>query len=693
MTYTNDEGVPSGALVRSLMLLAENYNIDLEFESYRLEDQESAHEKFDIVITMYGENEYMFEHFSQTESFLDVDMAAHISPELYKETQSIVDSFHKAKKVGILEYLFVNYEALDERIENGDVVLYPNIDVMLDDYKNGTIDIAIFTESASVYAMNYVGDNNQTPTRIELVIPVPFLFSNEIAADYVPIFNVMIDNVSPIEFDNLLLNESSLFLPSIEVSLIDELVKYWYVIVIIVLLSIGVLAYIYIKQERKKNAQIQKAYNTDALTDLPSFANFREMADKILIEAQPNEYEIISFDIDLFKSINSYYSMRTGTDVLIVIANALKEVFEGSPAVVCRRMGDQFVILRKIGERGEIKGIYSRYILPEIRKVIGKNYNVSMSFGIIAIEDTKQKVSEIISYADEARICGKGEHSTTFIDFTPKMLKEYKNKINVTFRMEKALADREFVAFYQPKIDFKTHEVGGAEALVRWFPKTGEMIYPGDFIEVFEKNGFIKHLDMYMFEEVCKFIKQNKKDMKVPIISTNLSAITVLDDKTIDTMLTLLSKYYLTTKEIELEVTESAIIGAEDQFLDQVKRLKIAGFIVSIDDFGAGVSSLNRLSAIEADVIKLDKAFFDLKDQGGRSNIVVEDVVTMAKHLDMKIVAEGVETYAQALWLQGLGCDLAQGYYFARPMEEEKFKEVLIKDKIFDIKNVSNLMD
>ncbi len=136
---------------------------------------------------------------------------------------------------------------------------------------------------------------------------------------------------------------------------------------------------------------------------------------------------------------------------------------------------------------------------------------------------------------------------------------------------------------------------------------------------------------------------------------------------------------------IELELTESAVEANTEMFLSTVKRFKKLGFSIAIDDFGAGVSSLNRLSAVEADILKLDKAFFDLKDQGGNSTIVVKDVINMAKHLNMKVVAEGVETAAQAMWLQGVGCDYAQGYYFAKPMNVEDFKELLISEKEYKI--------
>ncbi len=308
-----------------------------------------------------------------------------------------------------------------------------------------------------------------------------------------------------------------------------------------------------------------------------------------------------------------------------------------------------------------------------------------MSFGNVVIRDCKANPSTIIGQADNARVQGKNEHKTTFITFDEKMQKFYEERVNVTFRMEQALKNREFTVVYQPKIDFKTLEVGGAEALVRWFPKLGNTIFPDQFIPVFEANGFIEFLDLYVLEDVCKFIRSNYRTMSIPRISVNLSANTILADNIVARVTDIVSTYSIRPDEIELEITESAVEGDTEKFMLRVKQLREMGYPIAIDDFGAGVSSLNRLSAIEADVLKLDKAFFDLKDQGGKSAVVVTNVIAMAKELKMKVVAEGVETYAQALWLRKIDCDYAQGYYFERPISENDFKALLESKKVFSI--------
>ncbi len=446
----------------------------------------------------------------------------------------------------------------------------------------------------------------------------------------------------------------------------------------------GFSTYAY-KKEREKQKALTIAYNTDALTEMTAFHKFREMVDETLKKASPKEYELISLDVDMFKTINTHYSNERGTEVILAVSNGLKKAFEGTSAIITRRTADQFLILRKIGEGGMLKDIYNNEILTNVRDVVGEKYNISMSFGSSYIDNCQEKATAIIGQADNARVYGKHSHKTTFKVFDAQMQKHYEDRINITFRMEQALKDKEFFVEYQPKIDFKTLTIGGAEALVRWKPKLGDTIYPDDFIPVFEENGFISSLDLFVFEEVCKFIKENGVRYAVPVVSVNLSAHTILSGNVITRITDIIRRYDVSPNKIEFEITESAIESDTGTFLTRIKHFKQLGYSISIDDFGAGVSSLNRLSAIEGDVLKLDKAFFDLKDQGGKSTVVVADVVNMAKHLNMKVVAEGVETSAQALWLKGINCDYAQGYYFEKSMSEDSFIQLLDTKKVYTI--------
>ncbi len=456
----------------------------------------------------------------------------------------------------------------------------------------------------------------------------------------------------------------------------------WYYYVIgALLVAIVVIVLLLIKTK----AHVKQS-NTDELTGFPTVSMFKQAVDEQLKGARAKEYELISLDIDIFKIINTHFSTEKGDQVIVAMAKAIQKGYDGKFALITRATGDRFFILRKAYESDPIDFIYRKDISPAISEVLGEKYHFTMSFGKILIKDISESSSSLISKAETAREKGKTSHETTFIEFDDNMNKSYQEKVNITFRMEQALKDKEFKIEYQPKVNFETMELAGAEALVRWYPKLGDPIYPESFIPIFEENGFISTLDLYVLEEACKFVKANKNKMKVPRIAVNLSAQTILTGNIAEKVHGIISKYFIERSSIELEVTESAVESDTDTFLKKIAQLKKLGCIISIDDFGAGVSSLNRLSSIEADILKLDKTFFDVKDKNNKNKIVVSDVIKMAKHLHMMVVAEGVETYAQAVFLKVSKCDFAQGYFFDKPMSEEDFIKLVQSEKTYAIK-------
>ncbi len=684
ISYTNEQGEADGAMVDMLNVFAERYDFEVNYHPYSLEDPHSSHEDFDILLTLYGNSELEAQHYVPTETFHEIPMYAVINNDQL-DTTALGEAVLKSPKIGSLPYQTIDFDAFLDVFPDVEFVFYNNWHELLDELAAGNLDMIICTQSAVTYTELYFNDVNTSTVHTGTVAPMQFFIHKDIASEYVSIFNVMTDRISEQEYTAIIETNSNDALPNTEVSFWKYVMEHWYYFAFVLfIIVIGFIALYYRGQIEKKEALL-KSYNTDPMTGLTTINKFRVTAEEIIRKSNPGEYELISFDIDMFKTINTHFSPERGTSIIIAVANALKDAFKGTNALVSRRSADQFLILRRVNEGDSINQIYNSYILPAIEDNINEKYKVSLSFGNVIVNNVKEKVTTLVGQADNARLEGKSKHKTTFITFDEKMRKRYENKINITFRMEQALKDREFTVEYQPKIDFKTLKLSGAEALVRWAPRFGEKIYPDEFIPVFEENGFISYLDLFVLEEVCKCIKANCNSMDIPRISVNLSAHTVLSNNIVSRVSDILSLYDISKDMIELEITESAVEANTEQFLSTIKRFKKLGFAISIDDFGAGVSSLNRLSSIEADVLKLDKAFFNLKDQGGNSTVVVTDVINMAKHLNMKVVAEGVETAAQALWLQGIGCDYAQGYYFAKPMGIDSFKALLIEKKQYNI--------
>lgn len=243
--------------------------------------------------------------------------------------------------------------------------------------------------------------------------------------------------------------------------------------------------------------------------------------------------------------------------------------------------------------------------------------------------------------------------------------------------MEKALNNNEFIVYYQPKIPLKDNINIEAEALIRW-SDDGKIIKPNTFIPVFEKNGFIKKIDIYVYEEVCKLLKELKKYYKkLPIISINVSKENFYVENFISEYVRIANKYEINTNNIELEITESVALDETIDISYVIGKIKEKGFRISIDDFGTGYSSFNMLLDMKIDTIKIDKKFIDCIKK--EENNLVNYIIYMAKDLNLKTVAEGVENKMQIDYLKDIGCDIVQGYYYSKPLPKDELKKYIDK--------------
>ena len=256
--------------------------------------------------------------------------------------------------------------------------------------------------------------------------------------------------------------------------------------------------------------------------------------------------------------------------------------------------------------------------------------------------------------------------------------------------MEKALEDHEFKVFLQPKYSTKGEQLSAAEALVRWVHPVLGFISPAKFIPLFERNGFILQLDDYILTEVSKLQAGWASEGRslVPI-SVNVSRAHFAQDNLAEHICEIVDKYKVSHKYIELELTESAFFDDKNVLLTTVRKLKDAGFKVSMDDFGAGYSSLNSLKELPLDIIKLDAEFFRSVDDIDRSNLIVEQTISLAKKLGMEIVAEGIESREQVDFLAKQDCDLIQGFYFSKPLPVEEFEERAYQKEKKEVENES----
>ncbi len=322
--------------------------------------------------------------------------------------------------------------------------------------------------------------------------------------------------------------------------------------------------------------------------------------------------------------------------------------------------------------------------IEEIMKQMAEERpNVKLYFkaGINIPDEEKIEPSESYNRATIARAKIEEFHNESVSFFTKEMEEELLWERKVENDMERALLNHEYKVYLQPKYSVDNEKLAAAEALVRWVHPTEGLIAPYKFIPIFEKNGFITKLDDYMIAEVAKlqagWIEQGKN---IVPISVNVSRAHFTRENLAEHICEIVDYYKVPHDAIELELTESAFFDDKETLIGIVNKMKSYGFTVSMDDFGAGYSSLNSLKELPIDVVKLDAEFFRGNDEEGKGKVIVSDAISLAKKLNMRIVAEGIETREQVDFLAKQECDLIQGYYFAKPMPVDEFEAKVAED-------------
>ena len=431
---------------------------------------------------------------------------------------------------------------------------------------------------------------------------------------------------------------------------------------------------------KKEIIKLKRLQDFDFLTGCPNWLKFKRDCEKIFTTNQSQHYAMVIFDIDKFKAINDLYGHQEGNELLTAIAEIL-EKHRKKDELFARMATDNFSILMKYQSYGE----FSQRMENLIREIKGysQKFIVNISMGIYLIGQADEL--DINTLSDRANMAKRSikdnsQVSYAFYDESMRQVMILENEIEN--RMEMALRNNEFEVYLQPKYLFLDEQVIGAEALVRWNDPDRGILPPNDFIPLFEKNGFVKKIDTYMFEEVCKLLKKwkmEKDQLTKMIISVNFSRLHLENMLLPEELLAITSKYHIDPKMIEIELTEGTIFDNDVQMVEIMNHLKDFGFHISIDDFGRAYSSLNTLKNLPADILKLDKAFFSESSDNDRGKKIITSMLNMAKDLDLITVAEGVETQEQVDFLKEKGCDIAQGFFYAKPMNVVEFEAFVNK--------------
>ena len=423
-----------------------------------------------------------------------------------------------------------------------------------------------------------------------------------------------------------------------------------------------------------------KVIYTDMVTGGNNWLYFVKKGNQLLKKkSAASDYAVIYFKMRKYRSFCTCFGVREGEVLIERLYTALKKYVNRNEVMAYKQNSEFGLLLAYTNEQqlcARIEGMFSALdaVLPRM-----KLYFVA---GVYKVQRQDRDIEQLFNHAVLAcdMLGEEAENRIVFFDVEMNKRRLWERKVEDD--MDAALARHEFQVYLQPKISTAQEVLSGAEALVRWIHPQEGFIPPNKFIPIFERNGFILKLDDYMLEEISKqqalWIRQGRK---VVPISVNVSRAHFAKEDLAEHICSIVDKYHVPHNVIELELTESAFFDDKEVLLQTVKKLRDAGFVVSMDDFGAGYSSLNSLKELQLDVLKLDADFFRGAEAADRGMLIVSEVIDLAKKLNMKIVAEGIETKEQVEFLTEQECDLIQGYFFAKPMPisefEEKYKETL----------------
>lgn len=412
----------------------------------------------------------------------------------------------------------------------------------------------------------------------------------------------------------------------------------------------------------------------DRLTGLYSKQYFYQQAGEVLLRNPDQQYDIICSDIENFKLINDVFGVKAGDRLLRGIGNAYAERLKGIG--ICGRLNsDQFACLLKHRDDYTDDMFIEASILTNGLLDI---HNIVMKWGIYNVEDRSVPIEQICDRALLAARSIKGQYGKYFAIYDDTLRNQLLREQAITDSMESALSQNQFLVYLQPKYRIKDEALVGAEALVRWNHPFWGFLSPAEFIPLFEKNGFITRLDRFVWEKACAVLHDWDERGYYPMsVSVNVSRADIYNEDLADTLVTIIKKYDLDPSRLHLEITESAYTENPKQIIDTVTILRELGFVIEMDDFGSGYSSLNMLNDMPIDILKLDMKFIRSEMAKPKSQGILQFIINLARWMNLSVVAEGVETKAQLLRLTEIGCDYVQGYYFAKPMPCQEFEGLL----------------
>ena len=418
--------------------------------------------------------------------------------------------------------------------------------------------------------------------------------------------------------------------------------------------------------------------NHDPLTRLPNRCGIKLQLEDTLNSAGQKKVALLLLDLDHFKQVNDPLGHQTGDELLKAVAGRLQSTVKRED-IVGRLGGDEFAIIVRniltVSDVSEIAEKVSKQLaLPY--KSVSTDIHLAASIGVGIFPDHTDNARKLICYADAAMNQAKSRGRNRIQFYTEALNTMLTKRFKLERDLRYALCASQFELYYQPQYDLKTSAVSGYEALLRWNHPVHGIISPADFIEIAESTGLIEPLGEWILTEACQRLVELRVHNKNLILSVNVSAKQFASGDLRKKITNILSSTGLPANALELELTESALLENDDLSLKMLEDLRDAGVALAIDDFGTGYSSFSRLQSLPVSRVKIDRSFVQDIPANQNSCSITHAIISVAHELGIEVVAEGVETHKQALFLSEIGCDVLQGYYLGRP---KSFKEIASK--------------
>ncbi len=661
--YRNEDGEFQGVAVDVMDMIAEMAGIEYEF--VEVTGETSLEELAELDFSFMSYDDEITETMVKSTTYCEMP---------YILVDHVMDDGEEIINVGVLTHYGLNQDEYQGYVFEREIVEYDSLLDMQEAYNNEEIGSMILTVSNMNMIRGEFSDENYRVTTMDMNLNLCLLYSEDCSKELIDIFDKIIAQLDSRAVATSVMEHSTVDNTSIELE--DILEEYPYAILgIIIFVFVLIIGESNLVAQQKRN-YLSELLNYDKLTGLCSGHKFGEDVKQILQKESEKSYSIVTIDIDNFKYVNDVFGYDVGNAVIQKVAGCIEKIASRA-VVIARDSSDIFVVLLENEQSHEYQLSLDENdrmkILDELRPLIGETYKLSFSMGIYDIVDKTRDINFMIDCANIARLEGKGSAYTTVVKYDDRMDKQRVISTEMISNMVKAVNNHEFVVYYQPKICLMDQKMIGAEALVRW-QKDGGLIPPNDFIPLFEKNGFIQRLDMYVLEEVCIFIEKNPT---APKISVNLSGITIMRKRIAEEILELVSKYVVPHEKLEFEITETALVDEFEQVVESLDKLRAKGFTISIDDFGVGISCLSRLNTMPIDVLKIDREFIWDSIGKEKKKEVLRNIINLSEGLKLETIAEGIETKEQEELLLQLGCKLGQGYHYAPPLRVEDFMKWL----------------